>query len=67
MDILKGFYRQSKQIVTISFKKKKIPKVDLAHKIVVFFNVMLTSNTYELNIEIWHDKTVAYYLHTLKI
>ena len=67
MDILKGFYRRSKQIVTISFKKK-ISKVDLAHKIVVFFfNVMLTSYTYELNIEIWHDKTVAYYLHTPKI
>ena len=62
MDILKGFYRRSNDIF-----QKKIPKVDLAHKIVVFFNVMLTSNTYELNIEIWHNKTVAYQLHTLKI
>ena len=58
MDILKGFYSRSKQIVTISFKKE-IPKVDLAHKIVVFFNVMLTSNTYKHNIKISHDKTVA--------
>ena len=42
-------------------------KIDFASKVVVFFNVMPTSNNQAINIEILYNKTAAYCPHMLKI